>query len=430
MAETAQSVQLSGLAGSLRRHWTVVATVALIGAVLGVAVAFVLPSTYESTATVAVNPMKANPLGASADAARSVSMPTEVGTATSAKVAAAAAKELDADYSLSAKDVREATRVESPDDSLILDIRFSGSSAEQAAAGANAVAKSYLAVRRADAQAQITRLKAATEQQIAAVQAQSVQPDFAGDVQQRSITLQADALGARLAELGGVDLTPGQVVGSAEVPGSPSTPGPITLGFAGLLLGLLVGVPLALRKKDENSEIGGVEGLQALGDQIVLDGTKDTNRADTWDIAAFMLKIPTDIGIEDPFLIMVDAEEQHGQSVTPGQELVDALSRRGRSARFVDAGAINEGKISRGWPTEKKRISWAGEIIVIDTSNLSSDANKVALATRSDSVLLARTAADDATALRRLAGLLRSKNVDIALTALFPQRPELLTLYR
>jgi hypothetical protein len=174
----------------------------------------------------------------------------------------------------------------------------------------------------------------------------------------------------------------------------------------------------------------GVEGLQALGDQIVLDGTKDTNRADTWDIAAFMLKIPADIGIEDPFLIMVDAEQQHGQSVTPGQELADALSRRGRSARFVDAGAINEGKISRGWPTEKKRISWAGEIIVIDTSNLTSDANKVALATRSDSVLLARTAADDATALRRLASLLRSKNVDIALTALFPPRPELLTLYR
>jgi capsular polysaccharide biosynthesis protein len=430
MATDPQPVQLTDLAGSLRRHWRIVAATSAVGLVLGVLVSFVLPSSYEATSSVSVNPMNADPLGASVDAARSVSMPTEVGTATSAKVAAEAAKTLKAGYSLSAKDVREATHVESPDDSLILDIRFSGNSAEEAAAGAEAVAKAYLSVRRADAEAEIQRVKTATEQQIAAVQAQSVLPEFAGGVQQRSITLQADALGTRLAQLGGVDLTPGQIVGSAEVPTNPSTPGPLALGLAGLFLGLLAGIPLALTKKEEDSEIGGVDGLQTIGDQIVLDGTKDTNRADTWDIAAFMLKIPTDIGIEDPFLIMVDAEEQPGRSITPGQELVDALSRRGRSARFVDAGAINEGKISRGWPTDKKRISWAGEIIIIDTTNLTSDANKVALATRSDSVLLARSTTDDAAALRRLTGLLRSKNVEIALMALFPPRPELLTLNR
>jgi capsular polysaccharide biosynthesis protein len=430
MATAPQPVQLTDLAGSLKRHWPVVAVTAVVGLLLGVLVSFVLPSHYQATSSVSVNPMNADPVGASADAARSVSMPTEVSTATSAKVAAAAAKALKGDYSLSAEDVRTATHVESPEDSLILDIRFTGDSAKGAAAGAQAVATAYLAERRADAEAEITRLQAATEQQIANVQAQSVLPEYAGGVQQRTIQLQADALGTRLAELGSIDVTPGQIVGSAEVPSHPSTPGPLPLGLAGLFLGLLAGIPLALTKKDENSEIGGVEGLQAIGDQIVLDGTKDTNRADTWDIAAFMLKIPTDIGIEDPFLIMVDAEDQPGRSITPGQELVDALSRRGRSARFVDAGAINEGKISRGWPTDKKRVSWAGEIIIIDTTHLTSDANKVALATRSDSVLLARSTTDDSTALRRLAGLLRSKNVDIALTALFPPRPELMTINR
>jgi capsular polysaccharide biosynthesis protein len=430
MATAPQPVQLTDLAGSLRRHWPVVAVTAVVGLILGVVVSFALPSRYEATASVSVNPMNADPLGASSDAARSVSMPTEVSTATSAKVAGAAAKTLASDYSLSAEDVREATDVTSPEESLILDIRFSGGSAQEAADGAEAVAEAYLAERQTDATAEVERITTATEQQIADVQARSVLPENAGGVQQRTIQLQADALGTRLAELGGIDLTPGQVVGNPEVPGSPSTPGPLPLGLAGLFLGLLAGIPLALTKKEENSEIGGVDGLQAIGDQIVLDGTKDTNRADTWDIAAFMLKIPADIGIEDPFLIMVDAEEQHGRSITPGQELVDALSRRGRSARFVDAGAINEGKISRGWPTDKKRVSWAGEIIIIDTTHLTSDANKVALATRSDSVLLARSTTDDSAALRRLAGLLRSKNVDIALTALFPPRPELMTINR
>lgn len=430
MATSSQPVQLTDLAGSLKRHWTVVAAVAVVGLLLGVAVSFALPSRYESTAAVAVNPFSSDPLGASTDATRSVSMPTEVGAATSAAVAAAAAKTLADDYSLSAEQVREATDVSSPEESLILDIRFRGSSAEEAAAGAKAVAKAYLDVRQGDAQSKITRLQTSTQEQIVAAQAASAAPENAGPIQQRAISLQADALGSRLAQLGAIDLTPGTVVGTPEVPTSPSTPGALPLGLAGLFLGLLAGIPLALTKKEENSEIGGIEGFQSIGDQIVLDGTKDTNRADTWDIAAFMLKIPTDIGIEDPFLIMVDAEEEPGRSITPGQELVDALSRRGRSARFVDAGAINEGKISRGWPTDKKRVSWAGEIIVIDTTHLTSDANKVALATRSDSVLLARSTTDDATALRRLAGLLRSKNVDIALTALFPPRPELLTLNR
>lgn len=430
MATAPPPVQLTDLAGSLRRHWPVVAAAAVVGLVLGLLVSLVLPSRYEATATVSVNPINADPLGSSVDANRSISMPTEVSAATSAEVAAAAATSLKADYSLSAEDVRDATEVDSPDESLILSIRFTGDSAREAAAGANAVAAAYLTTRTADSTAQIERLVTSAQTQVAAVQASAVAPENAGAVQQRALAVQADALGNRLAELSNIDVDPGRVVGSADEPSSPSSPGLVALGLAGLFLGLLAGIPLALTKKEENSEIGGVEGLQAIGDQIVLDGTKDTNRADTWDIAAFMLKIPTDIGIEDPFLIMVDAEEAPGRSITPGQELVDALSRRGRSARFVDAGAINEGKISRGWPTDKKRVSWAGEIIVIDTTNLTSDANKVALATRSDSILLARSTMDDATALRRLAGLLRSKSVDIALTALFPPRPEMMTLNR
>jgi len=430
MATAPQTVQLTDMAGSLRRHWPVVAVCAVIGLVLGVLASFAVPSSFDATSTVSVNPMNADPLGSSDDVERSISMPTEVGIATSAQVAAAASKALKPDITISADDVRDATTVESPDGSFILNIRFSGDTAKQAAAGADAVADAYLATRRAVAEAEVERLVTSAQEQIAAVQTSANLPENAGPLQQRALGVQADALGTKLAQLSNIDLDPGQVVGDAEAPGSPSTPGAVPLGLAGLFLGLLAGVPIALLRKDENSDIGGVEGLQAIGDQIVLDGTKDTNRADTWDIAAFMLKIPTDIGIEDPFLIMVDAEEEPGRSVTPGQELVDALSRRGRSARFVDAGAINEGKISRGWPTDKKRVSWAGEIIVIDTTKVTSDANKVALATRSDSILLARSTTDDATALRRLAGLLRSKSIDIALTALFPPRPEMVALHR
>lgn len=425
MAPAPQPVQLTDVVGSLKRHWSVIVIMAIIGLVLGALISFMIPSKYTAETTVAVNPMGVDSLSSSVDVSRSVSMPTEESLATSRTVAAAAAKLLTAD-DLTPDDIHDSTSVDTPDGSLILTIKFTSGSARRAAAGANAVAQAYLATRSANATSQVNRLADAATTKIKDIQTNAGKPENQSPFSQRSLNIQADALGSQLAALSNYDVSPGQVVGSAEPPEDPSTPGVLTLGIAGLFLGILVGTPFALFRKEVDSEIGGVDGLHAIGDQIVLDGTKDTNRADTWDIAAFMLKIPAVIDVDSPFTIMVDSEESAVRSITPGKELVDALSRRGRSARFVDAGAINEGKISRGWPTDRKRESWGGEIIVIDTTYLSSDANKVALATRSDSVLLARSTTDDAAALRRLAGLLKSKSVDIALTALFPPRSEMI----
>lgn len=430
MATDSQPVQLTDIAGSLLRRWPVVLLTTLVGAGLGVGASYAIPPTYDATTTVSVNPLNGDPLTATVDAAKGVSMATEAGIVRSTKVADEAAKVLAPTYATSAKDVQDSTTVDSPDDSLILSIHYSGDSAEEAAAGADAVAEAYLLSRRSDATAQVERLQTSAREQIDTIKSKASRRANRSALTQQSLRIQANALSTRLAQLGSFDVDPGQVVGEAEVPASPSTPGPVPLGVAGGFLGLLLGIPLALlRRKEDDTEIGGVDRLHALGDPIVLDGTKDAHRADTWDLAAFMLKIPTELGTDRPFLIMVDAEQETARGTTPGQELVDALSRRGRAARFVDAGAINEGKISRGWPTDKKRDSWAGEIVVIDTTHLTSDANKVALATRSDSVLLARATNDDAASLRRLAGLLRSKGVDIALTALFPARTDVLALH-
>lgn len=425
MATAPPTVQLTDIVGSLKRHWSLVVAIAVVGLVLGVLASFLIPASYQATATVSVNAMSASPLSSPVDAERSVSMPTEAGIATSRKVAEAASKSLSADRRIDVDQIVDGTSVQSPADSLILDISFTGGSASEAAAGANAVAKAYLATRRSEASDRVDRLSKSALDKIATLQTAAADPANQAPMTQRSLQVQADAFGNTLAELGNFDLNPGQVVGAAEKPSSGTGPGPVPLGLAGLFLGLLAGVPIALLKKDENSEIGGVEGLHAIGDQIVLDGTKDTNRADTWDIAAFMLKIPAEISVDEPFTIMVDAEDEPGRGVTSGQELADALLRRGRTARFVDAGAINEGKISRGWPTDRKRESWGGEIIIIDTTHLTSDANKVALATRSDSILLARSTNDDSAALRRLVSLLKSKSVDVALTALFPPHHEM-----
>ncbi len=429
MATPPPPAQLSDIVSKLRRHWPAVAMTALVGLVLGVLASIVIPATYTSQSTVSVNPMNSNPILSGSDSNQAVSMPTEQQVVTSRKVADATAKLLAPRYAFTAEEIQDATSVTIPDDSLILNIGFTGDTPKQAAAGADAVSEAYLMTRRTDASAELDRLAKTATSQISELQKKSKQSQNSSTIQQRSIQIQVEALANQLAQLGNVDLNPGQIIGKAETPANRSSPGPIALGTAGGFLGLLLGIPFALSRKEEDTNIGGIEGLASIGDQIVLDGTKDTNRADTWDIAAFMLKIPKDLQ-SDAFIIMVDAQDDPESFVSPGQELVDALARRGRPAHFVDAGGINEGKISRGWPTDKKRTSWAGGVIILDTTSLSSDANKVALATRSDSVVLARSTTDDAAALRRLAGLLRSKNVDIGLTALFPPRPEMMSINR
>jgi capsular polysaccharide biosynthesis protein len=426
MAASPPPAQLTDIVAKLRRHWSVAVLVAAVGLVLGVIASFAIPASYTSTATISVNPMDANPILSNASS-QTVNMATEQQLATSRNVASDAAKLLKPRYTFSAEDVQDATSATNPDRSLILTVEFTGSSPEEAAAGADAVSEAYLAERRSNASDELDRLAAAATSQIEQLQDSADEDDSSSDISQRSIQIQVDALAKQLAELGNVDINPGQVIGAAEEPTTRSNPGPVALAVAGGFLGLLIGIPLALSRKEEDTQIGGVEGLSSVGDHVVLDGTADTNRADTWDIAAFMLKIPENLH-DESFVIMVDAGDDPNAFVAPGQELVDALARRGRRAHFVDAGGINEGKISRGWPTEKKRTSWAGAIVVLDTTTLGSDANTVALATRSDAVVLARSTTDDAAALRRLAGLLRSKSVDIELTALFPPRPEMLSL--
>jgi capsular polysaccharide biosynthesis protein len=434
MSSHTEPAQLSDLFGALRRHWGVVVAAALIGLAIGAVAGLVVPGRYSATASVAVNPMTTDPLNTSADSSRAVNMATERELAECRAVAAAAAKRLGARYDLSASAVQDATTAETVQDSQVLSIRFTGSSGRESADGSNAVAQAFLDARHEAAAEQVERLEAKAQKQVDTLSALAQKSAKGADestngpgLAERAWHIQVDTLGAKLAELASLDLDPGRIVSPATSPSQRSTPGVMSLGAGGLVLGLFVGIPLALTRRVEDSQIGGVEGLVVTEGEMVLDGTKDTDRAETWDIASFMLKIPQHMDADGTFTIMVDSEPADGR-LAPGQELVDALSRRGRPSRFVDAGAINEGKISRGWPTDRKRKSWAGEVVVIDTTNVASDARKVALATRSDSVLLARSVTDDARALRRLVGLFHSKGVDIALTVLFPPRPEYIVL--
>ena len=134
----------------------------------------------------------------------------------------------------------DGTTVQTPQESLVLDIEFAGQTARQAADVANAVAESYLAVRRSDATRQFDLIQTRTQEQIDRMprpKNKQAELDSTTDPKERLEGVQADALGAKLVELASIDLTPGRFVESAPSSRVTIDPGPEAIGACRTLPG-------------------------------------------------------------------------------------------------------------------------------------------------------------------------------------------------
>lgn len=438
-------VRLTELGGLLRRRIGFVAVCAAIGLVLGLIAWFLLPVRYTATTTVEVTPPETT------NAAISAAVATDARFVTSGDVMTVAAKELSA----TRDEVAAATSVVNPSETNVLEITYEADTARAAATGAQTVATTFLTVRTEQTTAEIETQQKAAWDSVKMLE-KSAEDYPSGSPARESIRTQAASLGSRAAELATLDPSAGRIVGDTSVPSAPSSLGLAPMAIGGLALGALLGAAFVLvRRRDEagvpagaahgagssgasSTSIGsaGASAVSARGlssshhsalpshsvtehhDGAVLDGTRDPHPGETWDIATIMLKMPALMPTDQGYLIMLDATG----GVEQGAALVEALRRRGRQARFVSAGAINESKIARGWPTARKKETWAGEIVVIDTSLLSSDALRVHVATRSNQVVFARSGSDDPSSTQRLSSLLRAQGIDVDLTVLLPQR--------
>ena len=158
--------ELSDIVAAVRRHWILVVFIAILGLGIGLLATFAIPVKYTSTASVSVKPMTADPLSTSSDSTKAVNMATEEQLARSRRVAEAAVERLSPQRDLDVQTMIDNTTVETPQDSLVLNITHRGSTAALSADVANAVAESYLAVRRGDATEQIELLEKRTQDQI------------------------------------------------------------------------------------------------------------------------------------------------------------------------------------------------------------------------------------------------------------------------
>jgi Mrp family chromosome partitioning ATPase/capsular polysaccharide biosynthesis protein len=245
----------------LRRHWLAVLLCVILG--IGGAVAYLhwAPKSYDAMAAVLVH----QPSGSTTTQATTINLDTEAQLVTATGTAQAAAAKLHQPSS-AASDLVSRVSVTVPPNSEILDIDYTGSSAEDAQKGALAFAQAYLDQRAASAKATLDNSNKALQTRIDVLNAQLQKVILAGaaltpnspdrdrnNLQVAALTSQLTSLSTQQNQVQTTVVDPGSIQTQPVLPTSPTSPKRILVLPAGLILGLLVGVGVvALRNRSDD----------------------------------------------------------------------------------------------------------------------------------------------------------------------------------
>ncbi|MDN5654362.1 MAG: Wzz/FepE/Etk N-terminal domain-containing protein [Kocuria sp.] len=220
---------------ALKRRWLIMMLAVVIGALTGGAFAMATPDRYASTASLVVSPVVSNPLtGARED----VNIRTEQEILGSREVARRAAESLGMTDSSAV--LRGEVEIAAPSGSQILQVTVRADTPEQAADSANAIANSYIKLRR-EAAANVTdRYVEGVDQQIEDLSSGTSTPANDGLIEQLQQQRSSVALS---------DPSPGRIIGAAAPPSEPSGPGLIVTLAGGTMAGLLLGVAFAVLRE-------------------------------------------------------------------------------------------------------------------------------------------------------------------------------------
>ncbi len=278
----AGAFELRDYVALLKRQWLLITVIALLG--LGAAAAWDARQTpmYRSTAQILVKPITVNAFEPGVRPDQLLNMNNQKELVVSQPVALGAARAL----KLKTTDIPsllEGVSADVPANSQILAITFSDPSPVRAQQRANAFASSYLGFRKADAQKTADASKVSIQSRLIKLGADVQRQDAvladpkATDTEKQNASAaksvlngQIQTLRGQYAQLESLDINPGDVIQSATLPASPSTPRhAVDLGL-GLFLGLFVGVALAVVRDRTQDRIRGREDLAALLDRPVL----------------------------------------------------------------------------------------------------------------------------------------------------------------
>jgi polysaccharide biosynthesis transport protein len=277
----AGSVELRDYLMVFRRQWWLIALLALIG--VAAATAWTLQQTpiYRGTSSVLVQPVSINRFEGTQRLDQQVNMSNEKQVALSTAVAVMAGKFLNSPAS--PNELLDHVSVSVPSDSQVLEISYSDPVPRTAQRGADSFARAYIEYRKAGIARQVRASKSTLQRQVDTLAAriprldQVLSSDTASDADKTAATAQKStyqqrisSLSEQIAQLEQLDPTPGQVIQSAELPTSPSSPRKkLDIGL-GLFLGLSIGLVVGFVRDRTDKRLRGRQDLAERLDRPVL----------------------------------------------------------------------------------------------------------------------------------------------------------------
>lgn len=374
------------------RAGTVVACVVLFG-LLAVVLGTGRPDVYETTAVVTVAPLSTQPFD---DPAGQVNIATEREVVRSTAVASRVSERLPDTPSPST--LTDSVLVTAPNNSQVMEITVSAGTPVAAAERANGFAEAYLAVRQEDADEVARRFIANLEARADELREQ-IEEAGSSDASILSAQQQLSELTDRVNDLETVALNPGRVISPAEPPTSPSSPGPAVYLAAGLLLGGIVGILLALVRDRVDRTVHDPRRLGALlTGETLIDADVPDDPAEPYRRAMLVLQ-------RDPVYAAGRGQRPDGRDRAPViavlgtadgigapvvERLADVALVGGGTPLVVSAAEIDTSEVDHGWPDRSARDRWSDDhdLVVIDATTVTSESRRLVLAQRADLAVL------------------------------------------
>lgn len=330
------------LIGDALRHQALIIVLAvLLGTLLGYGASVARPGSYVATATVLINPLSGNPYSPGVTGQDSlVSIETESKVASSDSVSALVAKKLGQGADLGA--LEKGVSVSVPSNTQIIEVSFASSDAAFARAAAQAYVESFLDYRTERAQAVNASQVVSLKNQQAAVQRQlntARNKAAAGvntayyDALIKTLNAQVVSLQTQINALDAEKSDAGRVISPASTPLKLSGIGRALYLVAGGVLGLVLGLALALARQRRDDRVLHVDEIEASGIPVIaILGGKRERSAE----AVRLIRARALASTRRPTIVVVGpTRTRHGQSQIAAQ-LADSLAHVGRSVVFAD----------------------------------------------------------------------------------------------
>lgn len=388
-------INLLDVGHRILRRWPDVLITLVLVTLAAVALGLTLPQQYSASTTVVVSPLRSDP-AASPSARDTVNIATEREIFESKEVAQRAVEKLGEPPEAVSRLLAN-SEVVAPEGSQILRVTVKSNFPEEAARSADAVAEAYLDFRREGgielAQRYIEDLDARLDD------LNEEANTAAGREQIRSLTEERRALA-----LFGQD--PGRIIGRAALPSSATSPGLVTFALAGIVGGLILGVPVALLRDRFDPRVRFVDRLEhAVGTEPILLEREDDVEALRWLRRTLLATAPQE---SSPLSILVASTgtEAHSSIV---HSLAAVFRDGGMATHVIEAAAHDAADIDKGWDWVNRNGGRAKDVILIDAQGLNSRASLAELADRAGLSVLVATAKSRTTSVRDTWELL-SKN--------------------